>query len=191
MDIKRNRSLLASSKPHLHRCRRINEMKSRRGRKLLLLLFVLIDIVLTKDTNNAGEHAKLGPTITSKACFRAMPPKMSHLKMCLVLTLRSAPIVALRLLSNAQILSYPSLIGYMDVKMIVDVRKPMVASIAQRSKKLSLYNLVSNLTISYSRVKSGIFKCIYWLNGSAFLVVMIGIFERGGQDLSNGINNIA
>jgi hypothetical protein len=112
MDIKRNRSLLASSKPHLHRCRRINEMKSRRGRKLLLLLFVLIDIVLTKDTNNAGEHAKLGPTITSKACFRAMPPKMSHLKMCLVLTLRSAPIMALRLLCNAQILSYPSLIGY-------------------------------------------------------------------------------
>jgi hypothetical protein len=38
------------------------------------------------------------------------------------------------------------------------------------------------------RLNSGIFKCIFWLNGS-FLGVMVAISEKDGQDLSNGTNS--
>ncbi len=38
------------------------------------------------------------------------------------------------------------------------------------------------------RLKSGIFKCISWLNGSSFEGWWSGLSERGSQDLSNGTN---
>jgi hypothetical protein len=60
-----------------------------------------------------------------------------------------------------------------------------VVSISQRSEELRLYNLVKNLKISNPRLKSGIFKCISWLNDSFFGGDDRG-FLRGNQDLSNG-----
>ncbi len=38
------------------------------------------------------------------------------------------------------------------------------------------------------RLKSGIFKCISWLNGSLFEGWLSGFSERGSQDLSKGTN---
>jgi hypothetical protein len=59
----------------------------------------------------------------------------------------------------------------------LDVRKPLVVSISQRREELRLKTLQPGLEfdIFIPRLKSGIFKCISWLNGS-FLWVMIGVF---------------
>jgi hypothetical protein len=41
-----------------------------------------------------------------------------------------------------------------------------VGFISQRSEELRINNLVKSLTISNPVLKSGIFKCIFWLDGS-------------------------
>jgi hypothetical protein len=46
----------------------------------------------------------------------------------------------------------------------LDVGEPLVVSVSQRSGELKLYNVVyCNVK---PRLKSGIFQCISWLNGS-------------------------
>jgi hypothetical protein len=57
----------------------------------------------------------------------------------------------------------------------LDVRKPLVVSISQRSQELRLQPGLEFDNIK-PRLKSGIFKCICWLNGSFFFRVIIGIF---------------
>jgi hypothetical protein len=61
----------------------------------------------------------------------------------------------------------------------LDVRKPLVQSISQKSEELRLYNLVWNLKNFKPLLKSGIFKCISWLNGSFFLGWWSGVFWKG------------
>jgi hypothetical protein len=51
---------------------------------------------------------------------------------------------------------------------IFDVRKPGVESSPQRSEELRLYNLGLEFDNSKPRLKSGIFKCISWLDGFFF-----------------------
>ncbi len=41
------------------------------------------------------------------------------------------------------------------------------------------------------RLKSSIFNCISWLNGSFFWGWWLGFSERGSQDLSNGTNVVS
>jgi hypothetical protein len=49
---------------------------------------------------------------------------------------------------------------------LLDVRKPLVVSISQRSEALRRHDLgFGNFK---PQLKSGIFKCISWLNGSFF-----------------------